>query len=203
MKKIHIRSAIAEGWSSFIQRPWYLLGIALAFALLFIVAVGDTMVTALASVLYGGYIMMLITHFRGGSIEFDDMFAINDRWISYSFLMIIKTFFIILGFLCFIIPGIYLSMRWAFAELLVIDQNMRPLEALRASSKMTEGNRWKLFWFTLVSMFLVTAGFFFFFIGAVVMGVVITLAMIKIYDDLKGTLVQTDVEVENTQEVVA
>ena len=203
MKKIYIRSAIAEGWSSFMQRPWYLLGIALAFILLFIVAVGDTMVTALASVLYGGYIMMLITHFRGGNIEFDDMFAINDRWISYSFLIIIKSFLIILGFLCFIIPGIYLSMRWAFAELLVIDQHMRPLEALRASSKMTEGNRWRLFWFTLVSMFLVTLGLFFFFIGAVAMGVVITLAMIKIYDDLKGTLVQSDVGVENTSEVVA
>lgn len=191
------------------RRPWYLMGIALAFGALFVVSVGNAVITALAGVLYCGYIMLLMRHFRGEYVEFDDLFSIDTRWISYAFLMLIKTFLIMLGFLCFIIPGIYLSIRWIFAEMLVIDQGMRPLEALRASSKMTAGNRWRLFGLTFVGVLMIIVGIFFLFIGALVAGTVLTFALIKVYDELKLVLTQVQTEVfdipssENSEEAVA
>jgi len=194
MIKIQITSAISAGWSAFAKRPIYLLGVALAFVALFVVSVGNAVITALSAVLYGGYIAMLLNHFRGGHVEFDDLFSVDNRWISYAFLTLIKTFFIILGFLCFIVPGVYLTIRWIFAEVLVIDQGMRPLEAMRASSKMTKGNRWRLFGLMLVGTLMVLAGVFFLVIGAVVAGIVLTFALIKVYEELKIVLTQVEVQ---------
>jgi hypothetical protein len=189
------------GWEAFIRRPWYLFGLSLAFFGLFAVSIGDAAVTAFSAVLYGGYIAMLIKHFHGAKIEFDDIFVIQDRWVYYAGLTLIKAFFIILGFLCFIIPGIYLSIRWMFAEILVIDQNMKPLEALKASSKLTEGVRWKLFWMSIVMMLLVFLGLAFFIVGAIMMSVVVMFAYIKVYDDLKSKLHnESEVSESNTIE---
>ena len=187
-----IKAAIAAGWKAFILRPWYLLGVTLAFMALFMVGVGDAVITAFAAVLYGGYIAMLIRHFHGETIKFDDLFSIEDRWISYAGLILVKTFLLMLGFVCFIIPGVYLSLRWSFAEILVIDKKMKPLEALRASSKMTKGNIWKLFGMSLVMVLLLFAGLVFFIVGAVAMSVVVMLAYIKVYEDLKPLLQESD-----------
>jgi len=206
MKQVMIRAAIAAGWETFMRRPWYLFGLSLAFFGLFVASIGDAAITAFAAVLYGGYIAMMIKHFHGSKIEFDDMFVIQDRWVYYAGLTIIKTFFIILGLLCFIVPGVYLSIRWMFAEILVIDQNMKPLEALKASSKLSEGVRGKLFWMSVVMILLIFLGLVFFIVGAIAMSVVVTFAYIKIYEDLKPKLSESiDVPAtpEMSQETVA
>lgn len=143
------------------------------------------MVTALAYIAYGGCLAMLINHFRGGQIVFDDMFSLDNRWISFAFLGIIKTSLIFLGLIFFVIPGLYLATRWMFAELLVIDQGLKPLEALRASSKMTEGVRWKLFFFIVVVGILCLLGLVALIVGALVMSIVATFALIQIYEELK------------------
>ena len=200
MKQVMIRAAIVAGWETFMRRPWYLFGLSLAFFGLFVVSIGEAAITAFAAVLYGGYIAMMIKHFHGSKIEFDDMFVIQDRWVYYAGLTIIKTFFIILGLLCFIVPGVYLSIRWMFAEILVIDQNMKPLEALKASSKLSEGVRGKLFWMSVVMILLTFLGLAFFIVGAIAMSIVVTFAYIKIYEDLKPKLSES-IDVPATPEM--
>jgi uncharacterized membrane protein len=119
-------------------------------------------------------------------VVFDDLFSIDSRWISFAFLGLIKTVLILIGFLLLIVPGIYLSVRWMFAELLVIDKGLRPLEALKASSELTKGYRWKLFLFSLVMMILILVGFLALGIGAVVASIVSMFAIIKIYFTLSS-----------------
>lgn len=185
-KEIKIGEVIKVGWSNFRKRPWYLLGLTLAVAALFVLGSSqNAMVTALAYIVYGGYLFVLIKHFRGEEIVFDDLFSLDSRWISFAFLGLIKGILITLGFVLFIIPGIYLSIRWMFAGLLVIDQNMKPLQALRASSEMTMGNKWKLLGFSIVSLILFILGLLFIGIGAVIAGIVVTFAVIKLYTDLR------------------
>ncbi len=188
MKKVMIKEAIKTGWHAFSRRPLYLLGLTLAFVLLTAVSTANQIITALTAVLYGGYIMMMIRHLHGEHIVFDDLFAIQDRWVSYAGLVLIKTFLIILGLLCFVIPGIYLAIRWMFAEMLVVDQNMKPIEALKASSKLTEGVRGKLFLLVLVLILLIFIGVLFFIIGMFIMSIVSMFAYIKVYEDLKPKL---------------
>ncbi len=192
MKNVKIRESLGVGWTLFMKRPWYLIGLALAVFALFSVVGSNTIIAALSAIVYGGYIALMLRHSRGETIVFDDLFDIDKRWIYFAFLFIIKAFLIMLGFLCFIIPGIYLSIRWMFAEMLVIDKGLKPLEALRASSVMTEGNRWKLFFFTLVSTLLIIIGVFFLIIGAIVAVIVSFLAMIHIYENLNSNEVRLE-----------
>ncbi len=172
------------------RRPWYLLGLMLSFLVIFFISLGNAVVTALAYIAYGGYLAMFIKHARGETIEFDDMFSLDNRWISFAFLGIIKMVLVTLGFLFFIIPGLYLSIRWMFAEMLVVDQGMKPVEALRASSKMTEGEWWKLLLFILVVGLLSIIGLAALVVGVLVVSLVAFLAVIKLYDDLKGKVVK-------------
>lgn len=186
MRKIYIKEALSAGWYSFTCRPLYLLGLSLAMsALLLLTSSQYAFATALAYIVYGGFLAVLIRHFNGEQVVFDDLFSLDNRWISFAFLGVIKWVLIILGLFCLIVPGVYLMVRWIFAELLVIDQGMRPLEALRASSKMTEGVRWQLLLFLVISAVLMLAGLLAFVIGVLVASLVITFALIRIYRDIK------------------
>jgi uncharacterized membrane protein len=131
---------------------------------------------------------LMLSHFRGNTVKFDDIFSIDSRWISFAFLGLIKTLLILVGFMFFIIPGIYLSIRWMFAELLVIDRNMRPMEALKASSMMTKGHGGKLFLFLLVTIVLLFTGLLALIVGFIPAGLVVTFATLALYENLKGVL---------------
>lgn len=193
MKKVKIRESLSTGWELFMKRPWYLIGLSSAMGVLFVVCSSDSaLATALAYIVYGGYLLMLMNHFNGTHIVFDDLFNIDNRWISFAFLAVIKGLLIVLGFLCFIVPGVYLAVRWMFAEFYVLDKGMRPLEALKASSELTAGFRWKLFLFGLVTTVLVIAGFFLLIIGAIVAAVVATFGAYKIYKDLQADTVTVE-----------
>lgn len=188
MHQVRIRQAIGTGWRKFMQRPWYLFGLTLAVMVLFALASGDMIVAALAYIIFGGYLALAFRHYDGEKVVFDDLFSLDSRWISFAFLALIKGMLILAGFICFIIPGIYLSVRWMFAEYLVIDRGMKPLQALRASSTMTAGNRWKLFGFTLVAILVMLLGFVALIFGVFVSTAVVVFATIKLYRDLVGKL---------------
>ena len=193
MKKVSIRTSLGAGWTVFMKRPLYLLGLTLAVGGLFIVtASNNALATALSYIVFAGYLALLIKFTNNEAISFDDLFITDKRWIYLAFLALIKMFLIMLGLLCFVIPGIYLSVRWMFAELYVVDQGMRPLEALRASSALTSGYRWKLFFFSLASCLLILVGVFFFIIGAVVAVIAIKFAVIDLYKKLQTVEVSAD-----------
>ena len=147
MKKVYIRSALGNGWTQFVRRPWYLLGLTLAaFALFALTGSNNALATALAYILYGGYLAIMLKHSAGEQVVFDDLFELVDkRWIYFAFLGVIKNILIMLGFICFIVPGIYLAIRWMFADLLVVEKGLRPIEALKASSELTEGGERQTF----------------------------------------------------------
>lgn len=195
MKNIHIREALRVGWKNFAKRPWYLIGISFAVAGLFFLGAGNGTITALAYIICGGYVFLFLRHARGEKVVFDDLFSLDSRWISFAFVGLIKGVLIILGLICFIVPGVYLAVRWMFAEILVVDKGMKPMEALRASSAMTKGHWWKLFGFSAVAALLVLLGLIALLVGAIVASIVVTFAVIQIYETLKGS------STGNTQDV--
>lgn len=185
MNDVKIGAALSAGWSAFMRRPWYLLGLMFSFMAIFVLSLGNAIVTALAYIVYGGYLKAFIKHFRGGKIEFDDIFSLDNRWISFAFLAIIKLILLTLGFICFVIPGVYFAVRWMFAEMLVIDKGMKPVEALRASSKMTEGIWWPLFLFVLAMAVLSILSVLVLVVGVFIFAIIALFAYIKVYEDLK------------------
>jgi uncharacterized membrane protein len=63
------------------------------------------------------------------------------------------------GLILLIIPGIYLGLRLKFAAYLVIDKNLGPVDALKASWQMTKGNVWNLFFFGILLFLINVLGF--------------------------------------------
>ena len=49
-----------------------------------------------------------------------------------------------------IIPGIVLSYAWALAIYLFIDKDLHALDALRKSNELTYGNKWRMFFISLI-----------------------------------------------------
>ena len=187
MKKVHIKSSLGVGWAKFMERPWYLFGLSVAVAGLFIMAgANGPVVAALAYILYCGYLSVMFKHYHGGHVVFDDLFSMDQRWIYFAFLALIKAVLIFLGLLCFIIPGVYLAIRWMFAEFYVIDKGLRPVEALQASSNLTRGNMWWLFLFMLLAILLVTLGGVVFLVGAIAASTILLFALINIYYSLQN-----------------
>ena len=186
MKTIHPVAAVRMGWKKFMERPWYFFGLSLATLALFVVTSGNGSAgyTALSAIAYGGFIALCLRHYDGHHVVFDDMFTLDGRWISFAFVMIIKGFGILLGFLLLIVPGIYLAIRWGFAEYLVIDRGMRPIEALRESSRLTDGIKWRLFGFLCLSMLVMLLGVLALGVGAAAAAVVLIFASIHLYRDL-------------------
>ena len=181
MKTINVFGAIKAGWDSFTKRPLYLFGISASILLLFIVTASDSAAaTALSYIVYGGYIALMIKHLEGVHVKFDDVFMEDTRWINFAFVSLIKGFLIFLGLILFVIPGIYLGLRWMFAELLVIDKKMKPMEALAKSAEMTEGIKWKLLGFSLLAFLIALLGIIVLVVGLFAATAVITLASIKL-----------------------
>lgn len=185
MKKISIREALKAGWDNFIRKPWFLLWLTIVLVILIVLTTSESLAfSALTFIFYGGYIGILLKHYNWEPVTYDDLVSIDNRWISFTLLGIIKTTVIFVGFFLLVFPGVYLAVRWMFAEILVIDKGMRPMEALKASSAMTKGRMWKLFGFSLVSLVLVCLGFLAFGIGAIVAAIIILFATIKLYRDI-------------------
>ena len=67
---------------------------------------------------------------------------------------------IILGLILFIVPGIVWWITYLYAPILSVDKNLNVCEAMRASRKLTTGQRWPLFWWMLVSIAIYLAGLY-------------------------------------------
>ncbi len=57
---------------------------------------------------------------------------------------------IMIGIVFLIIPGIVIGIAWSLAMLLLLDKGVNAAEALRLSNKLTYGNKWTIFFVSLV-----------------------------------------------------
>lgn len=79
----------------------------------------------------------------------DDKLSTKDAYkkgltllLPLFFVSFLRTIFIFIGFLLFVIPGIYLSISLSFVQYVLFDQNLRGREALRASRYYVKSNWW-------------------------------------------------------------
>ena len=72
---------------------------------------------------------------------------------------------VIIGFVAFIFPGIYIACRLVFTSYLVMDEDMDPVAAVEASWRMTQGHTLKIFLLGILSIFIFLGGILLFIIG--------------------------------------
>jgi capsular polysaccharide biosynthesis protein/predicted Ser/Thr protein kinase len=195
-----IRDCLHRGWALVRSDFWPLVGItALILALLAAVSsVGEVSRSVgglhfntsvlgilLGGPLLGGLYLYFLKKIRGEPVRVETAFS----GFSTSLLHLILASFVtgmltMLGFLCFILPGIFLLVSWFFTLPLVIDKRLDFWPAMRLSLKTICKHWWKFLAFLLVLVPFNLCGVLCCFVGVFVTLPVSFAALMYAYEDI-------------------
>lgn len=115
----------------------YLVVIALVLGVLFFI------LGSIVRVGYARYNLGLVDRTECG---FETLFAYLSDWKTTALTQLLKSVYIFLWSLLFLVPGIIAGYTYAMTNFILAEHpDMTPGEALRASRAMMTGNRWRLF----------------------------------------------------------
>jgi uncharacterized membrane protein len=115
------------------------------------------------------------------------LFSGGGHFLSLLVVVVITLLAAALGGLLLIVPGVILYLGLVFAQFYVVDQNMGPIDALKASWEVTKGQRGQLFVFSLAAGLLAIAGYVAWCIGAFATIPLAMVAVATVYTRLSGT----------------
>lgn len=141
-----------------------------------------------------GSVHLSIKTARGENIFFSDLFEKVYRIFHFILAHLVVGLIVLFGFLFFLIPGIYFSLKYFFVTMLIVDKKIGIFEAMKMSSAMTNGQKIWLIWYQLGIFGLNILGFL-----ALGVGLIVTFAMTII---AYGVLYLAFLEkVENSEQV--
>ena len=127
-------------------------------------------------------IRISIKFMQGHLVNYNDFFQIDImQFFNYLAALILCSVSILLGFLFFVIPGIYLMTRFIFVQHFVIDKKISFDAAIKRSWKITKGNEINLLAFLFAMLIIFILGFLAFVIGVVVAIPITQLSTAKLY----------------------
>ncbi len=97
-------------------------------------------------------LLQIALKFRDGKVsDFKELFGGYPLFLNYLIASIIFGLMVAVGLMLLIVPGIYLGLKYQFYGYAIADKGMGPIDALKESSRMTEGAKQNLliFWLTL------------------------------------------------------
>jgi uncharacterized membrane protein len=148
-------------------------------------------VGSLASMLISGPFALGLSAFfisfpRGQQAPFTTMFSGFNRFVPSLVLYLLITLFTLLWMLLLIIPGIIASFRYSQAYFILNDNpGMGAMEAIRLSSELMNGQKWKLFLLNLSFIGWILLGIITLGIGFIWIMPYMMTASANFYEDLK------------------
>ncbi len=133
-----------------------------------------------------GLIKIWLTAARGGSPSFGDMFSNMGRFpaiLGTMFLLIVGMY---VGMIFLVVPGVIFGLGCGLAQYFVVDKEMGPIAALKASWDATNGHKGKLFLMGLLSVGILILGCVACYVGMFVALPLISLAYAIVYLRLTG-----------------
>ena len=153
--KLSIGDTIGRSWELLKDHFLPLVGativvtVALAVlqAMLHIVpALGVIASLLLTGVFLGGLNLYYLRQLRGEAVEFGDAFAgFTLALVPLMLGGLVSSLLTCVGFVCLILPGIYLAVAWAFTTLLIIDKKMDFWTAMEVSRRVITAQWWRMF----------------------------------------------------------
>ena len=152
-------------------------------------AIGFAWDICVGSVLWGSFCWMGLRVARKGAVEVPDVlhgFRSPTRWAWNVLVVLSSTVLIVLGLVALVVPGVYLGLRLAFAQLFVNEQGLGPVEAMTESWRITEGHVFDVFALAAVSALLLALGLLCLVVGVVPAAALTSVAWGGMFDDLRG-----------------
>jgi serine/threonine protein kinase len=209
---LNIGSCLNRGWALVRNDFWPLVGVTALLLALWSAATSLGQVTnsesnvkistsvlglLVSGPLMGGLCLYFLKKIRGEPVRFETAFS----GFKSSFIQLVLAGFVMavlttLGFVCFILPGVYLLVAWMFTLPLVIDRRLDFWPAMRLSRQTISKHWWKFLGVLLVLALLNLGG-----IMACCLGVFVTFpislaALMYAYEDIinSGTRIASPAE---------
>ncbi|HSC75099.1 MAG TPA: DUF975 family protein [Pseudomonadales bacterium] len=154
----------------------------------FIPEIGPLIVLVITGPLSIGFAAFSLAISRGERADIAQIFSGFEKFGVGVGAYILMMIFILLWMLLLIIPGIIAALSYSMTYYIIADENLEdPLEALKKSKEMMDGNKWKLAcmsgrfigWMLLC---ILTLG-----IGYIWLAPYMTISYIKFYEDIKNS----------------
>ncbi len=174
-QKFSLNGALTFGWRIMKRHFWFFIGIFIITILLEIIPnvlagiVAEQVPTLsllinLAAGIIGmiagmGVFKIALKFCDDEPIEIADLFSCAPLFMKYLLGSILYGLIVAAGLILLIIPGLIWAVKFQFFSYCIIDKKLGPIEALKASSRMTRGVKWDLFVFGVVLMLMNSVGF--------------------------------------------
>ena len=108
--------------------------------------------------------------------------------VNYFLTGLILAAIVIGGIILLIVPGVIWAIKYGYAPMLVADKGLSPMDAIRASGKITNGHKMDLFLLGFVMFGICLLGLLALGVGLFIAVPVVSLTQYAIYDTLSSKL---------------
>ncbi len=154
--------------------------------------IGSTLMMFLATALVypflAGINMIGIRAAAGQPVSFGEMFSHFGRFVPIVITSLLMSVLITIGYLLFVIPGIYLSVAYILAIPLVVERGLSPWQALETSRKAINQHWFKVLGLLLILGVLMSLSVFTLFIGLLWLIPLMVLTLGVLYRTIFGVL---------------
>ncbi len=149
---------------------------------------------AVNAILELGMINVYLRVLDGDEAKISDLFSATKQMFTYVMGNFCFNFLLFWGYLCFIVPGVIVSIAVQFYSYFIVDKEIGPIESIRASWIASRGARLNIFLMVVLFHLLRSFGTLMFFIGLIPVNMVISLATAEIYRQLLRNTEPNDFE---------
>lgn len=131
-----------------------------------------------------GVVNAYLSVVRGKKVTIETFTSTAPKILKYVLAQILLGLIVVVGLLLFIVPGVIFAIKFMFTPYLVIDKGLGPIEALKASEKITTGRKWDMMGYMMAAAVLAYSGILALFVGLIVTIPVATLSYAVLYNTL-------------------
>jgi uncharacterized membrane protein YesL len=188
-----VMSCYERSWALLKANFWPFIGVSLIISVIYAVLgvfQNRTHSHGLLSMLFGapfagGFYYYFVLKVRGQPATVGDLFSGFSRaFVQLLLAGIVGSILTVLGFVCLLLPGIYLAVAYGFANLLITDKQVAFWDGLETSRKTVTRHWWSVFGLMLLSIPFIILGLVCLGVGIFVALPLIMGAMAYAYEDL-------------------
>jgi uncharacterized membrane protein len=200
--RFSIQDAFGAAWAKLTANLGFLLGIALIYL---VVTIGISMVGAFVQdinftlgtlIRIGSYVISAL--FTAGAVKIafalydgdkPDFSQLYTNWNLVLFLIIGQLLWCLItigGLILLIVPGVIWGIQFSFFIYYIIEDGLRPTDALRASSKLTKGAKGELLLLYVILVLMNIVGALIFGVGLLLTYPITLLVHVYVYRKLRG-----------------
>jgi GYF domain 2 len=158
--KLLIGDMIGRGWDLLKANFWPLVGVTLVTYLVSVVVGAIPLVGLLLwGVFVGGLYNYYLKRLRGQPAALGDAFGgFTLAFVPLMLAGLVSWLLTVVGFICLVIPGIYLAVAWVFTMPLVIDRKLEFWTAMEVSRRVVTAQWWRIFGLLILAWLIAVLG---------------------------------------------